>query len=66
LYREIAAIAKWHFPHTLTAEEAAEEAAEANEAPPDVPGYNKALVGEFFGALKVNREKWVVREEMYC
>lgn len=64
--RQIAAIAKWSFPHTLTPEQrAAEEAAQA--APrPDVSGHNRELTEEFMGALEAHRKKWIVREEMYC
>lgn len=64
---EIAAIAKWWFPHSLTPEQAAAEAAaDAAPKPEPLPGYNQALCDEFTGQLAANRKKWVVREDMYC
>lgn len=60
------AFAKWQYPYTLTAEQAAEkeEVDGATELWPE--GANVELCEEFWGKLRAGRKKWIRHEKDFC
>ncbi len=57
--REIVAVSRWQFPHTLSAAQRAEKEQWDASAPARPEGYNMDLDKEFSGALNRCQEKWV-------
>ncbi len=60
------AFAKWQYPYTLTAEQAAEKKELDEGMEPWPEGANVELCDEFWGKLKAGREKWIEREKDFC
>lgn len=60
------AFAKWQYPYTLTAEQAAEKKELDEGMEPWPEGANVELCDEFWGKLKAGREKWIERDKDFC
>ncbi len=60
------AFAKWQYPHTLSAEQQAEQEKVDQNKEPRPKGTNTELLKIFMDALDERRKKWIDEAEGYC